>query len=88
MDLSASVFVLRFRDSSGLLETRTPGQTHVANLDHVTFDTIPSALVFKRRVSKRVHLALGMFVTDQDAFQMRDVFELTSPVGGSMSLYF
>ncbi len=88
VDLSASVFILRFRDSSGLLETRTPGRVDVANLDTITFDTIPSALLFKRRLGKRVHAAIGMFVTDQDAFQLRDVLEITDANGGMLSRYY
>lgn len=88
VDLTASVFILRFRDAAGLLETRSPGQVHVADLGTLTFDTIPSSLVFKRRLSKRVHAAVGLFVTEQDSWSVRDVLELTEPFGGSLSRYY
>ncbi len=88
VDLSASVFVLRVRSSSGLLETLAPGQVHRADLAHVSLDTIPSALVYKRRLSDRVHAAVAVLVTDQSSFQMRDVFEITEPGGGILSRYY
>jgi len=88
VDLSASVFVLRFQDSAALLETRAPGQVHKADLDYVSIDMIPSALVYKRRLSKKVHAAVAMFVTDQDSFEMHDVFEITGSAGGMLSRYY
>jgi hypothetical protein len=82
------VFILSFRGSEGLVETRLGGQTYRGDLDAIGFHSIPSALVFKRRFSKRVHGALGVYVTDFDSYRLNHVINVETPVGGDVSRYY
>jgi hypothetical protein len=72
IDLSASAFVLRLRNSSGLLTTEIPGATHVADLAAVSIQTVPSAVVFKRRLYKKLHGALVILVSDMESYHLED----------------
>ncbi|MDY0003681.1 MAG: hypothetical protein RBU30_20445 [Polyangia bacterium] len=88
VDLSASLFILSLRDTSGLVETRLGGQTYRGDLDAVGFHSIPTSLVFKRRLSKRVHGALGVFVTDFDRYRVNHEILVEDAQGGDTGRYY
>lgn len=80
IDLSASAFVFRIRNSTGLVTTQIPGSTHDADLAAVSIQTVPSAVVFKRKLAKKLHGALVILVTDLETYHLDD--EMQQQGGG------
>lgn len=98
LDLSGSAFVLRVRRIEDGLVTGLVGETAREDLESVEILSVPSALVMARRISDRVSVGVGVFVSQQDSFTLRgsndarlraadvDLLE-TARVGGSAALY-
>ena len=76
LDVSASAFALRIRPMAGALETVLPDETIVADLTGIDILSVPSALVFVRRLIPGLSVGLGIFVPVQDEFQIEDVLRV------------
>jgi len=66
VDLSGSTYGLRLRSIDGLINTTLPGDAARIDVSSADLVTAPNALSFVRAVSRRVTLALGVFITGRD----------------------
>ena len=79
VDVSASAFVLRIRNTPGIIQTITPNQTYLNDLNSTELLPVPSALVFVKRMSPKMALSFGVFVPEQDVYIVQSRFELEEP---------
>ena len=86
LDVSASAFVLRIRTMPGVLETRLYNHVVSEDIRSVEFLSIPSSLIFARRVHPKVVLGFGIVVPRQDAMETNIGFEKldTDPQGAAV----
>lgn len=73
VDASASAFMLRIRNIPSILDTRLDAD-HSLNvgLSSVEILSIPSALVYTRRLTDNLWAGLAVFVPEQDRLRLRD----------------
>ncbi len=81
VDVSASAFALRMRRVPGLLRVRIGDNVEGIDVSSTDLVSVPSALVYTRRLSEGLWGGVGLFVLEQDAFSVRD----TATVGSVLA---
>ncbi|MFO0548003.1 MAG: hypothetical protein U0271_06425 [Polyangiaceae bacterium] len=69
-DLTGSAFVLRARDFSGVLQSELPSGRYDIGATAIDIQPIPAALVYQRKLTDTVTAALGVFVTESQAYDI------------------
>ncbi len=71
LDVSLNAFVLRERSARGAIEGRIAEDLEASSdASSLELSTVPSSLVFSRRISDDVTIGLGVFVPRQDVYRV------------------
>jgi hypothetical protein len=76
LDVSASAFVLMARNYPGLIDTFGAGIDQFRDVSSVEYLSVPTALVYVRKLSENVTFGGGLFVPTQDEIKVEDVVRL------------
>lgn len=80
LDVSLSAFVLRDRSAEGAVVGRLSGDLEArSDLDSVELTSVPSALVFSRRLDDAVTVGLGVFVPRMDVQRVSATTPIEAP---------
>lgn len=69
-DLTVSAFVLRVRDFSRVFEAKLPSGSYFPEVEGITIQPIPSALVYERKLTPELTGALAILVTQADTLDL------------------
>ena len=80
LDVSLSAFVLRDRRTDGAIKGRLSEDLEArSDLDSLQLSSVPSALVFSRRIDDRITLGLGIFVPKMDVNRVAATTPIDAP---------
>jgi hypothetical protein len=87
IELSGSLFALRFRELDPYMELAAPdGAVVAANSERsIDFLSVPSALSYTRRIGRRVRAGIGVFVQRQDSVDLNSTLEWSDDAGTELS---